>query len=72
MIEIIIIGLIGYLIGAAVSWYVCKPMKAFTDGYNYAKDFYGDFERGFNAGWESAFKAIDEALFTPIEKLGKE
>ena len=78
--TILLCGIIGYLIGAAVAWYVCRPMKAFNDGFNdgyeHAKKFYGDWGRGFNegwdSGWETAFKKVDEALFTPIEKSKEE
>lgn len=71
--TILLCGVIGYLIGVAVAWYVCRPMKTFNDGWNNgyesAKKFYGDWHRGFNEGWETAFKKVDEALFTPIEKI---
>lgn len=74
--TILLCGIIGYLIGVAAAWYVCRPMKAFNDGYEHAKKFYGDWERGFHegwdSGWETAFKKVDEALFTPIEKIKEE
>ena len=73
MIIILISGIIGYIIGAGVAMYVCKPKKNFDDGFDVGweegKKFFGDFDRGFNAGWSSAFKKVDEALFTPINEL---
>lgn len=59
---IIIAGIIGYLIGCAVTWYVCEPIKSFNDGYNAAKEFYHDFERGFNAGWDMSADRINEKI----------
>lgn len=73
MITILISGIIGYIIGAGVAMYVCKPKKSFDAGFDAGwekgKDYFGDFHRGFNAGWSSAFKKVDEALFTPINDL---
>ena len=73
MVTTLIIGIIGYIIGAAVAWYICRPTKAFHDGwnagYNSAKNIYGDWDRGFHDGWKSAFEKVDEALFTPINEL---
>lgn len=73
MIIILISGIIGYIIGAGVAMYVCKPKKIFDDGFDAGwekgKDYFSDFDRGFNAGWSSAFKKVDETLFTPINEL---
>ena len=70
MIDFVIYGIISYLFGAALSWYLCKPLRAFQEGYNAAKDFYGNYDRGFNDGWKSAFTEIDKVLFAHPEEKG--
>lgn len=61
---IIVAGMIGYFIGAIVSWYVCKPGKSFQKGWNAAKQHYGNYERGFNDGWDAcaSSKITNDAL----------
>ena len=49
---------IAYLIGFAVGCIAARPMKSWQEGYDAAKDFYGDWDKGFNAGWDGAFKTL--------------
>lgn len=78
--TILLCGIIGYLIGVAACWYVCRPMKTFNEGwengYESAKKIYEDWDRGFSdgwdAGWETAFKKVDEALFQPLKGVSDE
>lgn len=60
-IEILIYVFGGYLIGVAAAFAIIRPGKEWEKGYNTAKEFYGDFKRGFDsgfkAGWNSAIDA---------------
>lgn len=48
----------GYVIGAGLCLILCHPNKMFKDGYKAAKKHYGDWQKGFEYGWDAAFKAI--------------
>lgn len=51
----------GYLIGVAAAFAIIRPMKEWENGYKTAKEFFGDYKRGFDdgfeAGWNSAIDA---------------
>ena len=40
--------LLPYLMGVLVSYLIFQPMKKWDDGYNTAKNFYGNWELGFD------------------------
>ena len=50
--------LVGYISGIGFSLIMFRPMQNWMDGYDTAKQFYGDWHRGFDdgykAGWERA------------------
>lgn len=48
--------LLPYLMGVLVSYLIFQPMKQWDDGYNTAKKYYGNWELGYNKGFEAAKK----------------
>lgn len=50
----------GAFFGAVLTIIVTRPMKSWQDGYNTAKEHYSDWENGFNAGWDGAFRQIEK------------
>ena len=59
MIELIKI-LLPYILGVVCTAIMFQPMKTWQEGYNAAKQFYGDWERGFDQGWEIAKKLFED------------
>ena len=55
----LILVLLGYIIGIIVSWLIFRPMKSFNAGIELAKKTYGDWEKGFDTGWDAAFKHME-------------
>jgi hypothetical protein len=51
--------LLPYLIGVLVSYLIFQPMKQWEDGYNTAKNFYGNWELGFDKVFEAAKKTFN-------------
>jgi hypothetical protein len=51
--------LLPYLMGVLVSYLIFQPMKQWDDGYNTAKNFYGNWELGFDKGFEAAKKTFN-------------
>ena len=49
----------GVFVGVVVTIIVTRPMKSWQDGYNTAKEHYSDWEKGFHAGWDGAFRQIE-------------
>lgn len=52
--------LIGYFIGIIVSFILFRPIKSYNDGYNQAQRYYGDWNKGFEAGFDAAIKRMGE------------
>ena len=48
--------LIGYIGGCVAMWIICKPVNTWRQGYDSAKKFYGNYERGYHDGWKAAKK----------------
>ena len=48
----------GYVVGAILCYILCRPTKMYKNGYETAKESYGDWKKGFEAGWDAAFQAI--------------
>lgn len=48
--------LLPYLIGILVSYLIFQPIKQWKDGYNTAKEYYSNWELGFNEGYKAAEK----------------
>ena len=59
MIELIKI-LLPYILGVVCTAIMFQPMKNWQEGYNAAKQFYGDRESGFDRGWETAKKVFKD------------
>lgn len=59
MIELIKI-LLPYILGIVCAAIMFQPMKNWKEGYNAAKQFYGDWGRGFDQGWETAKKLFED------------
>lgn len=59
MIELIKI-LLPYILGVVCTAIMFRPMKNWHEGYNAAKQFYGDMESGFDRGWETAKKVFKD------------
>lgn len=59
MIELIKI-LLPYILGMVCMGLMFPPMKDWQEGYNAAKQFYGDWGRGFDRGWETAKKLFED------------
>ncbi len=64
--------LIGYAVGIIVCLILCRPMKSFDEGYKAAKEFYSDWHKGFNIGWNCAFRAIKTIADTEYNKYKQE
>lgn len=50
--------LIGYFIGIIVSFILFRPKKSYNDGYIQAQRLYGDWNKGFEAGFDAAIKSM--------------
>lgn len=48
--------LLPYIMGVLVSYLIFQPIKQWQDGYNTAKEYYGNWEFGFNKGYKAAEK----------------
>lgn len=61
---------LGYITGIGFSLIMFRPMKNWSEGYGTAKEFYGNWRKGFDdgykAGWERALVQIE------LDKLNKE
>lgn len=55
-----IIYFVGCFVGIAVTFIITRPLKAWQDGYDTAKKSFSDWDSGFDAGWDAAFKRIEE------------
>lgn len=56
----ILVFMLAYFIGVGVSVYVFRPMSNWMDGYNTAKEHYGDWDRGFDKGYMLASKLFKD------------
>ena len=54
----VLMFLLGYALGQMTFFLVFRPFKSWQEGYDAAKEQYTDWEDGFSAGWNDAFKAI--------------
>lgn len=59
MIELIKI-LLPYALGVVCTAIMFHPMKTWHEGYNAAKQFYDDWNRGFERGWDTAKKLFED------------
>ena len=50
----------GALVGAIVTIIVTRPLQAWKEGYDAAKANYSDWDKGFEAGWNEAFKQMEK------------
>lgn len=50
----------GALVGVAITIVITRPLKSWRDGYNTAKEHYSDWEKGFNDGYDAAFRQIEK------------
>lgn len=53
-------AVIGYFIGIIVSFILFRPIKSYNDGYSQAQRYYGDWNKGFDAGFDAAIKCMGE------------
>jgi len=58
--QIVIYVFGGYLIGVAAAFAIIRPMKEWEDGYNTAKEFFGDYKRGYDDGFKAGSGWISE------------
>lgn len=49
-----------YCIGVCFSAYVFHPIRNWQEGYNTAKEHYGDWNRGFDEGYTAASKMFKD------------
>lgn len=54
----LLLFMFAYFIGVGSSAYVFHPMRNWQEGYNTAKEYYRDWDRGFNDGFKSASTAF--------------
>ena len=57
--------LIPYVLGMNVTFLIFHPVKEWQDGYNTAKEFYNDWNLGFDDGYNCAknrFKNYDDGF----------
>ena len=65
MAEQIINVLLPYIMGIIAAYLMFQPMKNWQDGYDTAKEYYGNWNLGFNQGWDLAkntFKDYDKGF----------
>ena len=65
MAELIINVLLPYIMGIIAAYLMFQPMKNWQDGYDTAKEHYGNWNLGFNQGWDLAkitFKDYDKGF----------
>ena len=55
---------IGVLVGVIVTIIVTRPLQAWKEGYDAAKANYSDWDKGFEAGWDGAFKQMEKIART--------
>ena len=60
----LILIFISYGLGVAVSVFLFRPLKSFNEGYEAAKKFYTDWDKGFDDGFNHAFVAMEEIAHT--------
>lgn len=54
---------VGAVVGVVASYMIYRPEKQWQDGYDMAKEFYSNWNIGFDTGFKSA-----EKLFKDYEK----
>lgn len=54
LLKVILLCVLSYAFGAAVSIIVAHPGKAFDAGWKAAKEMFSDYDRGFQNGIEAA------------------
>ena len=59
MIEVVKI-LLPYILGMICAFLMINPMREWEDGWNNAKEFYNDWNRGFTEGFENAEKVYKD------------
>jgi len=47
-----------YILGVAATLLATRPFRAWNEGYECAKEFYSDWHRGFDDGWDAAITAM--------------
>lgn len=59
MIIVILCGVISGVVTAVITWQICKPSKAWDDGYTAAKKTYSDWNKGYEVGFKAAKEYYD-------------
>lgn len=49
-----------FLLGVAITLSATRPFRSWDEGYEYAKEYYSDWNRGFDDGWNAACVAIKD------------
>lgn len=52
--------LLSYLMGVFAASLMLKPMKNWHEGYDTAKEYYGNWNLGFTKGWDCAKKLFKD------------
>ena len=50
----VLINLLFYFVGMIVCYCIFQPMEQYEKGFKAGKALFGDFEKWYDAGWESA------------------
>lgn len=57
---VMLVYFIGILTGVIVTIGATRPLKAWKEGYDAAKANYSDWDKGFDAGWNGAFRQMEK------------